>query len=87
MSHDLKAIVSGNNKARFSHYRDGNFFYVVKVEDRAYRFPIPLEDAKGGVQGHNVDALDSPSPGGQNLPARELAPGRPGGQRPGNGKL
>lgn len=47
MSHDLKAIVSGNNKARFSHYRDGNFFYVVKVEDRAYRFPIPIEDAKG----------------------------------------
>ena len=44
MSHDLKAIVSGNNKARFSHYRDGNFFYVVKVEDRAYRFPIPLEE-------------------------------------------
>lgn len=39
MSHDLKAIVSGNNKARFSHYRDGNFFYVVKVEGTVFRFP------------------------------------------------
>jgi hypothetical protein len=46
MGHELKAIVSGNNKA-FSHYRDGNFFYVVKVQERAYSFPIPLEDAKG----------------------------------------
>jgi len=42
MSHDLKAIVSGNNKARFSHYRDGNFFYLVKVGDRTYSFPIPI---------------------------------------------
>lgn len=49
MSHDLKAIVSGNNKARFSHYRDGRFFYLVKVEDRTYSFPIPIEDAKGAT--------------------------------------
>jgi len=47
MSHDLKAIVGGNNKARFSHYRDGNFFYVVTVEGQAHSFPIPVEDAKG----------------------------------------
>lgn len=47
MIHDLKAIVSGRNKATFSHYRDGNFFYVVKVQDKAYSFPIPIEDAKG----------------------------------------
>ena len=47
MSHDLKAIVGGNNKARFSHYRDGNFFYVVRVGDQAYSFPIPIADAKG----------------------------------------
>ena len=47
MSHDLKAIVGGNNKARFSHYRDGRFFYVVTVAGQAYSFPIPLEDAKG----------------------------------------
>jgi hypothetical protein len=47
MSHDLKAIVGGNNEARFSHYRDGNFFYVVTVEGQAYSFPIPVEDAKG----------------------------------------
>jgi hypothetical protein len=47
MSHDLKAVVSGDNKASFSHYRDGNFFYVVKVQDQAYSFPIPIEDAKG----------------------------------------
>jgi hypothetical protein len=47
MSHDLKAIVSGDNKASFSHYRDGNFFYVVKVQDQTYSFPIPIEDAKG----------------------------------------
>lgn len=47
MSHDLKTIVAGNNKAIFSHYRDGNFFYVVKVQDQKYSFPIPIEDAKG----------------------------------------
>jgi hypothetical protein len=47
MSHDLKAVVSGDNKASFSHYIDGNFFYVVKVQDQAYSFPIPIEDAKG----------------------------------------
>ena len=47
MSHELKAIVRGNNKANFSHYRDGNFFYVVKVQDQTYSFPIPIEDAKG----------------------------------------
>jgi glycyl-tRNA synthetase beta subunit len=47
MSHDLKAIVAGNNKAVFSHYRDGNFFYVVKVQDQKYSVPIPIEDVKG----------------------------------------
>jgi hypothetical protein len=47
MSHDLKTIVSNENKAKFSHYRDGNFFYVVKVQEQAYSFPIPIEDAKG----------------------------------------
>jgi hypothetical protein len=47
MSHDLKTIVGNDNKARFSHYRDGHFFYVVKVQGQAYSFPIPIEDAKG----------------------------------------
>lgn len=47
MSQDLKAIVGNNNKAVFSHYRDGNFFYVVKVQNETYSFPIPIEDAKG----------------------------------------
>ena len=47
MSHDLKTIVSDGNKAKFSHYRDGNFFYLVKVQDQTYSFPIPIEDAKG----------------------------------------
>ena len=47
MGHELKEIVSNNNKASFSHYRDGTFFYVVKVQGRAYSFPIPIEDAKG----------------------------------------
>lgn len=47
MSHDLKTIVGDNNKAIFSHYRDGNFFYAVKVQDQKYSFPIPIEDAKG----------------------------------------
>ena len=47
MSQDLKAIVGNNNKAVFSHYRDGNFFYVVKVQNETYSFPIPVEDAKG----------------------------------------
>jgi len=47
MSHDLKTIVSDGNKAKFSHYRDGNLFYLVKVQDQTYSFPIPIEDAKG----------------------------------------
>ena len=47
MSHDLKAIIRDGNKAKFSHYRDGNFFYMVKVHAQAYSFPIPIEDAKG----------------------------------------
>lgn len=47
MSHDLKTIVSEGNKAKFSHYRDGNFYYVVRVQDQTYSFPIPIEDAKG----------------------------------------
>jgi hypothetical protein len=47
MSHDLKTIVGNNNKARFSHYRDGNFFYVVEVQGQAYSFPIPIEDVRG----------------------------------------
>jgi len=33
MTHDLKAIVRDGNKAKFSHYRDGKFFYVVKVQE------------------------------------------------------
>lgn len=47
MQHDLKTIVGGNNKASFSHYKDGNFFYLVRVQDQTYSFPIPIEDAKG----------------------------------------
>lgn len=47
MAPELKTIVREGNKARFSHYRDGNFFYVVKVEDYVYSFPVPVEDAKG----------------------------------------
>jgi hypothetical protein len=47
MTHDLKTIVGNDNKASFSHYRDGNFFYVVILQDRKYSFPIPIQDAKG----------------------------------------
>jgi len=47
MSHDLKTIVGGNNRATFSFYRDGNFFYEVLVQGHTYCFPIPIEDAKG----------------------------------------
>jgi hypothetical protein len=45
--HDLQTIVGNDHKASFSHYRDGNFFYVVRVQDQNYSFPIPVEDAKG----------------------------------------
>ena len=47
MNPDLKTIVRDGNKAKFSHYRDGNFIYMVKVHNQAYSFPIPIEDAKG----------------------------------------
>jgi hypothetical protein len=49
MSHNLKEIVKGGNKALFSHYRDGNFFYVVQVEGKKYSFPISIEEAKGAT--------------------------------------
>jgi hypothetical protein len=45
---NLKEIVA-NNTARFSHYRDGNLFYVVNVDGKAYSFPISNEEAKGGT--------------------------------------
>jgi len=41
MSPDLKAIVRDGNKAKFCHYRDSKFFYVVKVQEQAYSFPVP----------------------------------------------
>ena len=47
MAHDLKTIVRDGSKAKFSYFRDGNFFYVVKVQGQEYSFPIPVEDAKG----------------------------------------
>jgi hypothetical protein len=46
---ELKDIVGGGNKARFSHYRDGQFFYVVEVEGVPYSFPISIEETKGGT--------------------------------------
>lgn len=49
MSHNLKDIVAKNNMARFSHYRDGNFFYVVEVGGKRHSFPISLEEAKGAT--------------------------------------
>lgn len=45
----LKDIVADGNKARFSHYRDGNFFYVVEVKGENYSFPISIEETKGGT--------------------------------------
>jgi hypothetical protein len=38
------SVCSGSDS--FSHYRDGNFFYVVAAHDQKYSFPIPIEDAK-----------------------------------------
>lgn len=45
----LKQVVGDNNKAHFSHYRDGNFFYVVTVDEKKYSFPISIEEAKGAT--------------------------------------
>ena len=49
MAPTLKQIVANNNPAKFSHYRDGNFFYNVEVEGDKYAFPISLEEAKGAT--------------------------------------
>jgi hypothetical protein len=46
---ELKKIVANKNMARFSHYRDGYFFYTVEVEGKRYSFPISLEEAKGAT--------------------------------------
>jgi hypothetical protein len=45
----LKEIVGSNNKAKFSHYRDGNLWYIVEVDGKNYNFPISNEEAKGGT--------------------------------------
>ena len=45
----LKEIVANNNPAKFSHYRDGNFFYTVEVGGVKYAFPISIEEAKGAT--------------------------------------
>ncbi len=49
MSHDPKSDCRQRQPSDLSHYRDGNFFYVVKVQDHTYSFPIPIEDAKGAT--------------------------------------
>ena len=49
MSLTIKQIVGNDNKAVFSHYRDGNFWYAVSVEGKIYTFPISIEEAKGGT--------------------------------------
>ena len=46
---NLKTIVENNNMARFDHFRDGNFFYVVEVDGKKYSFPISIEEAKGAT--------------------------------------
>ena len=59
----LKYIVAGDNKARFDHYRDGNFFYAVEVMNEAslgsqkYTFPISLEEAKGATMEAEFKAI------------------------------
>ena len=45
----LMDIVGKNNMAKFSHYRDGNFFYNVIVDGTKYSFPISIEEAKGAT--------------------------------------
>ena len=47
MTLTLKEIVASGNKARFDHYRDGNFFYAVEVNGKKYTFPISIEETKG----------------------------------------
>ncbi|WP_143473493.1 hypothetical protein [Flavilitoribacter nigricans] len=39
----LKEIVK-NNQVHFSSYRKGVLYYSVVVEDKTYRFPVPIED-------------------------------------------
>jgi len=46
---NLTQIVAKSNKAHFSHYREGNLFYVVEVEGKKYTFPISFEEAKGAT--------------------------------------
>ncbi len=57
MAHNIKDIVK-DNTVTFSHYRDGNMFYNVSVNDfgnptehnkkpisiDVYQFPVPLDD-------------------------------------------
>lgn len=41
---ELKTIVTNNNPANFSFYRNGNMFYNVSVDGEVYSFPVSLED-------------------------------------------
>jgi len=40
----LSDLVKDNKKVRFSHYRDGEFFYTT---DDGFTFPVPLDDITG----------------------------------------
>jgi hypothetical protein len=41
---DIKKIVSGN-VAKFSHYKSGNLYYNIDIDESTYQFPIPTVDS------------------------------------------
>lgn len=43
-----------NNTVHFDHYKNGYFYYNVKVDTQIYRFPVEMMDV-GATTMHSVD--------------------------------
>jgi len=42
-------VVKNNNTVKFEYYSDGALWYSIRDSNNEYTFPIPIEEAKGGL--------------------------------------
>lgn len=42
----IKEMVKDNKTVRFTHYRDGELWYITEC---GFEFPVPIDDAKGAI--------------------------------------
>jgi hypothetical protein len=43
------SIIKNNNIVKFEFYTDGALWYSIKDGENKYTFPVPIEEAKGGI--------------------------------------